>query len=79
MNVSRLRVEIANQDAELARLTDAQRREAESGSRAARLADVLANGPAILQAADPTRANAWLRSHLRSWVQAGQVVLVEWL
>lgn len=75
----RLRTEIANQEAEIARLDDVLRREADGSNRRARLADVLANGPTILQDADPTRANAWLRRHLRAWVQAGKVVLVEWL
>jgi hypothetical protein len=53
--------------------------EAAQGSRRQRLLDVIANGPAILRAADPTAANAWLRAHLRVWLKDKEVVAVEWL
>lgn len=76
--VSRLRTEIANQEAELARLEAVQQREQEAGGRRARLLEVLENGAAILEDADPTRANAWLRNHLRVWAKDGEVVLVDW-
>ena len=73
----RANAEIDNQEAEIGRLEDAQRREAESGTRRERLLDVLQNGAAILESADPTLANAWLRTHLRIWSD-GAALLVDW-
>ena len=75
--MARLRAEIDNQGAEIGRLEAAQRREAESGTRRERLLDVLQNGAAILESADPTMANAWLRTHLRIWSD-GAALLVDW-
>lgn len=75
----RLAAEIANQEAELARLTALLAAAAETSSRRDRLLDVLHNGAAILESADPTRANVWLRNHLRAWAAAGQIIAIEWL
>lgn len=77
--VQRLQAEIAARQTEADRLTARQQAESARGSRADRLADVLANGPAVLASAEPAAANAWLRAHLRVWVKDKAVLIVEWL
>ncbi|HRA65175.1 MAG TPA: recombinase family protein [Caldilinea sp.] len=77
--VQRIQAEIAARQQEAERLAARLRDETDRGSRAARLADVLANGPAILAGADPAAANVWLRAHLRVWLKNKEVLIVEWL
>ena len=53
-------------------------READAAARLARIENVAAHGLAKLDG-DATTGNAWLRRHVRMWVQDGRIVAVEWL
>lgn len=77
--ISRLQTEIANRQTEIAQLQDRQRAAANQDGRRARLLDVVRNGPAVLESADPTAANIWLRTHMRVWLKDKEVLIVEWL
>lgn len=77
--VSRLQTEIANRQTQLGELHVRRQQAENQDARRARLLDVLANGAAILRSADPTRANIWLRTHLRVWLKDKEVLAVEWL
>ena len=81
--VTRLQAEIANRHADIARLEQQQQSAADVDSRRAQLRDIMANGPAILRSADATRANVWLRRHVRVWILSKELrpeeVVIEWL
>ena len=81
--VTRLQAEIANRHADIARLEQQQQSAADVGTRRAQLRDIMANGPAILRSADVTRANVWLRRHVRVWILNKELrpdeVVIEWL
>jgi hypothetical protein len=49
------------------------------GSRAERLAEIAASGPAMLTAEDTAVANAWLRRYVRVYVRENQVTEVRFL
>ena len=49
------------------------------GTRADRLATIVANGYALLDTPDTAQANAWLRQRVRVWVSDNMVTEVEWL
>jgi DNA invertase Pin-like site-specific DNA recombinase len=77
--VQRLQADIATQETEIARLTATLQREAEQGSRRARLMDVLQHWEAMLDSRNPTEANAWMRTHVRVGVYQREPVAVELL
>ena len=81
--VQRITAEIANQNANIARTEQQQQSAADIDSRRAQLRDIMANGPAILRSADATRANVWLRRHVRVWIAGKDLradeVIVEWI
>ena len=47
--------------------------------RRARIEEAISAGLERLNDPDPTRANIWLRTHLRLWADNQQVVSIEWL
>lgn len=53
--------------------------EAERGARRVRLGDAAALGAARLDDPDYAATNAWLRSHVRIWVDGNRVFAFEWI
>lgn len=81
--VERITAELARCQGEIGRLEQQQTTAADLDSRRAALRDIMANGPAILRDADVTRANVWLRRHVRVWIRSREMLpeetIVEWL
>ena len=81
--VRRLRADVADRYADIVRLEQQQQSAADIDSRRAALRDIMAHGPAILCDADVTRANVWLRRHVRVWIRSRDMLpeetIVEWL
>jgi len=63
----------------LTQLQAAAKAEQQRGSRAERLAEIAASGPAMLTLPDAAAANIWFRRYVRVLVQANQVVEVRFL
>jgi chromosome segregation ATPase len=76
--VARLRAQVDAASAEIERLSTKYDAEADRAKRRRRIESVSANGLAILNG-DATTGNAWLRQHVRLWVESGRVTDVEWL
>ncbi len=79
VQLDRLNVQMAAALAELERLERALTEEQDRGTFRHRLDEVVAHGLAMLDSADVTAANAWLRRHVRIWVAYHKVVAIEWL
>ena len=79
--VERITAEIARCQSEIGRLEQQQTTAADLDSRRAALHDIMAHGPAILRDAGATRANVWLRRHVRVWIRDRELndVAIEWL
>jgi len=77
--VGRLKQRIAAASDEIARLGDVLAEQGHQEQRRARIEEAIATGLERLNDPDPTRANIWLRTHLRVWADNQQVVSIEWL
>lgn len=77
--VGRLKQRIAAASDEIARLGDVLAEQGHQEQRRARIEEAIATGLERLNDPDPTRANIWLRTHLRLWADNQQVVSIEWL
>jgi DNA invertase Pin-like site-specific DNA recombinase len=77
--VERIGADAAAAHEELAQIAAALTQESESGGRRQRLEDAAALGLAKMDDPDGTAANAWLRAHVRVWVDGREVFAVEWL
>lgn len=77
--VLRVQSEVAAERARLDTLRADVADEQARGSHADRLAEVIANGYALLDTPDTAAANAWLRQRVRVWVEDNMIVEVEWL
>lgn len=75
----RFNAQIAQAESEMERLYTTIDDEKARGTRRQRLEDAARVGLAMLDNQDATAANAWLRTYVRVWVRAHQVVGVEWL
>ncbi|MBX3050850.1 MAG: recombinase family protein [Caldilineaceae bacterium] len=76
--VERLAAQSAAIAKRLAELDTARKDADHEAHRATRLDEIAADGPAILDG-DTRAANAWLKRHLRLWVEDNEVVRVEYL
>lgn len=77
--VQRLKQRIAAANDEIARLGDVLAEQGQQEQRRARIEEAIAAGLQQLNDPDPTRANIWLRTHIRLWVDNQQVISIEWL
>jgi len=77
--VGRLKQRIAAATDEIARLNDVLAEQGQQEQRRARIEEAITAGLDRLDDPDPTRANIWLRTHLRLWTDNQQVVSIEWL
>ena len=77
--VERINADTAAAQEELAQIASALSQESERGSRRQRLEDVALLGLARMDDPDRLAANAWLRAHVRVWVDRQSVFAVEWL
>ena len=77
--VTRLKQRIAGANQEIARLQDVLAEQGHQEQRRARIEEAISAGLERLNDPDPTRANIWLRTHLRLWADNQQVVSIEWL
>lgn len=77
--VGRLKQRIAAANDEIARLNDVLAEQGQQEQRRARIEEAITAGLDRLDDPDPTRANIWLRTHLRLWTDNQQVVSIEWL
>lgn len=77
--VARIGGDVAAATAELEQIARQMQQAAEAGSRRGRLEEVVALGLAKLDDPDQAAANAWLRAHVRVWVDGRKVFAVEWL
>lgn len=77
--VTRLRTAIEAEQSARTQLQTAADAERQRGSRAERLTQIAAAGPAMLTTPDTAAANAWLRRFVRVYVRDNQVVEVRWL
>jgi len=76
--VERLAAQAAAIAQRLAELAAIQQQTAHAERRGERLEHVAASGPSVL-AGDTRTANAWLKRHLRLWVEDNEVTRVEYL
>ena len=77
--VKRLRAAIEAEQSARTQLQAAAEAAQQRGSRADRLAEIRAAGPAMLTYPDTAAANAWLRRYVRVYVRSNQVVEVRFL
>lgn len=77
--VRRLGEEIENTRRALAAQQQALAAASEQGNRRERLAETAALGLAKLDDPDVAAANAWLRAHVRVWVNGRKVQAIEWV
>lgn len=81
--VQRLQAEIAARHAEIGRLEQQQVTAADLDARRTALRDIMSHGAAMLRGSDVTRANVWLRRHVRVWIRGKEMrpeeTIVEWV
>lgn len=77
--VKRLQARIEVAAAEITRLEEQRAALAHAGQRGKRLEEAAAAGLAMLEHPDATVANAWLRRHVRVWIESNEVVEIEFL
>lgn len=77
--VRRLRARQAQIDAEIERLETLAAVEAQRGSRRLRVADLVADGVAMLDSSDTTAANMWLRERLRVTIQPSKDISIDFI
>jgi DNA invertase Pin-like site-specific DNA recombinase len=79
VQVGQINDDIAAVRRELEQTTRQFAHEAEQGSRRQRLEEAAALGTAKLDDTDETASNAWLRAHVRLYVERNKIYAIDWL